>query len=247
MNRKVDDVPAENSDDKNDSMFEGPSGEMSSTSTRARPFHITHDHNYCYGWAEMENPGFCFREYCLRQQEKDKEILNLRVIVEELQQKLRICETKLKAAQNKGLRFGDLNSDKTVHNLTGIPTIEAFNKLFAFVKGNTKKVSYWRGPSQSARKLRNTISTPKKFGPKRILSEKDEFLITLMKIRLGSTTADFSQGFRVSFTTVSNTFTTWIKLLAKELKCLIHNPSLDVVKKTLPQKFRKPGYSNVRH
>jgi len=34
--------------------------------------------------------------------------------------------------------------------------------------------------------------------------------------------------------------------LASELKCLIYNPSMEVVKKTLPKKFKKPGYCKVR-
>jgi len=64
---------------------------------------------------------------------------------------------------------------------------------------------------------------------------------------LGSTNADLGQRFGVSATTVTNIFTTWIKLLASELGCMVYNPSLDVVKKTLPNKFNKPGYLRVRH
>ena len=71
--------------------------------------------------------------------------------------------------------------------------------------------------------------------------------MTLMKLRLGSTSYDLGQRFGVSTALVSNVFTTWIKALASELSCLVYNPSIDVVKKTLPKKFRKPGYSNVRH
>ena len=80
-----------------------------------------------------------------------------------------------------------------------------------------------------------------------MLSQKDEFLLTLMKLRLGSTSADLAQRFGIGTTTVSNVFTTWIKILSKELGFLVYNPSKDVVKKTLPAKFKKPGYSNVRH
>ena len=81
-----------------------------------------------------------------------------------------------------------------------------------------------------------------------MLSQKDEFLLTLMKLRLGSTSADLVQRFGIGTTTVSNVFTTWIKILSKELGFLVYNPSKDVVKiQTLPAKFKKPGYSNVRH
>ena len=86
----------------------------------------------------------------------------------------------------------------------------------------------------------------KKFGPERELTEKDGFLFTMMKLRLGSTNADLAQRFAVSATTVTNIFTTWVKLLASELGCLIYKPSYEVFRKTLPKKFHKPGYSKVR-
>ena len=69
----------------------------------------------------------------------------------------------------------------------------------------------------------------------------------MMKLCLGSTNADLAQTFGVSITSVSNTFTTWIKVLANQLRCMVYNPPIDVVKKILPKKFRKPGYSKVRH
>lgn len=97
------------------------------------------------------------------------------------------------------------------------------------------------------KKEETSKKTPNKFGPKRALSEKDEFLLTLMKLRLGSTKADLAQRFGISTTNVTNVVTTWVKILASELKCLVYNPSIDVVKATLPAKFKKPGYSNVRH
>ena len=131
--------------------------------------------------------------------------------------------------------------------LTGIPTRAAFDALFDMVKKNVKKLRYWTGPVKSTRKGRNFKKSPKKFGPKRELTEKDEFLLTMMKLRLGSTNADLAQRFAVSATTVTNIFTTWVKLLASELGCLIYNPSYEVFRKTLPKKFHKPGYSKVRH
>lgn len=106
---------------------------------------------------------------------------------------------------------------------------------------------YWSGPKKTSRKGRNFRKSPKTFGPKRPLSQKDEFLLTLMKLRLGSTNADLEQRFDISSTTVSTIFNTWVKILASELKCLIYNPSMEVVKKTLPQKFKRPGYCKVCH
>ncbi|XP_020900620.1 uncharacterized protein LOC110239252 [Exaiptasia diaphana] len=71
--------------------------------------------------------------------------------------------------------------------------------------------------------------------------------MALMKLRLGSTNADLAQRFGASPTTISHAFTTWVKVLARELACLVYNPSIAVFKKTLPEKFQKPGYYNLRH
>ena len=38
-----------------------------------------------------------------------------------------------------------------------------------------------------------------------------------------------------------------MQFLVKELKCLIHNPSKDVVLKHLPEKFNNGKYESVRH
>ena len=78
-----------------------------------------------------------------------------------------------------------------------------------------------------------------------MLSQKDEYLLTLMKLRLGSSSADLAQRFGIGTATVCNVITTWIKILSIELGFLVFNPSKDVFKKTLPAKFKKPGYSNV--
>jgi len=102
------------------------------------------------------------------------------------------------------------------------------------VNKNVKKLKYWTGPVKSTRKGRNFKKSPKTFGQKRELTEKMNFI-------------DLAQRYAVSATIVTNIFTTWVKLLASELGCLIYNPSYEVFRKTLPKKFHKPGYSEVRH
>ena len=226
----------------------GDFGPNTNDNKQSNKSHIFSDHGYCYGWQEMAKPDFCFKENCLKEKHaKAEELRKLRDYINELEQKLEQCRSKIKANENKGLRYTDLRKDATVRQLTGIPTRGAFDKLFCLVNKNVKKVNFWVGPTRSVKKGRNFKRTPKKFGPQRVLSKKDEFLLTLMKLRLGSTSADLAQRFGIGTTTVSNVFTTWIKILSKELGFLVYNPSKDVVKKTLPAKFKKPGYSNVRH
>ena len=49
--------------------------------------------------------------------------------------------------------------------------------------------------------------------PKKSLNVEDEFLLVLMKLRLGLTNVDLSIRFKVCEATVSKLFTTWINYL----------------------------------
>ena len=91
-----------------------------------------------------------------------------------------------------------MKTDKEVNLLTGIPTKAAFDALFDMVKKNVKKLRYWTDPVKSTRKGRNFKKSPKKFGQKRKLTEKDEFLLSIMKLHLRSTNADLAQTFLLS-------------------------------------------------
>ena len=70
-----------------------------------------------------------------------------------------------------------MKTAKEVKRLTGSPTRAAFDALFDMVKKNVKKLRYWTGPVKSTRKGRNFQKSRKKFGPKREITEKDEFFI----------------------------------------------------------------------
>ena len=53
--------------------------------------------------------------------------------------------------------------------------------------------------------------TPKKSGPRRLLSVKVELILTLMKLRLVSVNADLAVRFQISETTVSKVINTWVR------------------------------------
>ena len=78
-----------------------------------------------------------------------------------------------------------------------------------------------------------------KSGPKRKLSLEQEFLLVLMKLRLGLMVEDLAFRFQISAGKVSQIFITWIKLMSKELAVLIIWPSSFQIKATLPLCFKK--------
>ena len=103
------------------------------------------------------------------------------LLVQELQEQPKKAENELKILKEKvkkiggkkGLKCGDLKTDKEVNLLTGIPTRAAFDALFEMVKKNVKKLRYWTGPVKSSRKGRHFKKSPKKFGrPKKATYRK---------------------------------------------------------------------------
>ena len=79
---------------------------------------------------------------------------------------------------------------------------------------------------------------PKRFGPARKLCTKDEMLLCLMKQRLGLTLQDLANQFKVSPSTASSVFTSWVKGLSTVLRTLIFMPDKESLVNTKPQRFK---------
>lgn len=135
----------------------------------------------------------------------------------------------------------------TMKTFTGIPSKAALDAIYKLLEIKASQITYWHGASHISTKRREFVLSPKTFGPPRSLSSKDEFVLTLMKLRLGSINADLADSFGVSESTVGKIINTREPFLANELKCLIHNPPKEVAIENLPTKFRGPKYRNVRH
>ena len=73
---------------------------------------------------------------------------------------------------------------------------ETFDKFFAYIKPLVKRK--WRGPSVKSSIVRHFKNSPKKIGPKLKPSGREEFLLCLMKIRLGFLHEDLANRFLIS-------------------------------------------------
>lgn len=146
----------------------------------------------------------------------------------ELKRKMASLEKKLES-QEKRLQdhmFGSLsdfilNDDKHTHFYTGLPSASVFFTLLTYL------ASIW-----------NASST--------ILTLPEQFLVVLMKLRLGLTHQDLAFRFRVSCGTVSNIFHEWLNVMAKELQCLVRWPSRKEIRRNLPTLFKTTGFQQVR-
>ena len=74
-------------------------------------------------------------------------------------------------------------------------------------------------------------------GPNRRLISKYEFLLTLMKLRLGLLNSDLCNRFFISEGTCTNVFTNWIKAMSACLKPAIVMPDQGTVNITAPKRF----------
>ena len=130
-----------------------------------------------------------------------------------------------------------LKTDKDVNFYTGIKTRELFDKILEFTKPIVRRK--WRGPSFKSTIVRSFKKSPKKIGPKPKLSCREEFLLCLMKIRLGLLHEDLANRFGISKTLVSRIFSTWVKATASVLKSFVFIPDMEKIAASRPKKFHK--------
>lgn len=133
------------------------------------------------------------------------------------------------------------DNDKMFKFYTGI-SYGHFEIIWELLGDAKYKLSYWN------RDNLDTEKTPKKkTGPNRKVSPKEEFFLTLVRLRLGCLTEDLAYRFGISTSHVSTIVITWIQFLYKTFKDLepLLFPALkDIPKFTIPKSFKK--FLNVR-
>ena len=97
---------------------------------------------------------------------------------------------------------------------------------------------YWKGERQTTEPSSSKL-VEERLGPQRKLSLEQEFLLTLMKLRLGMVNGVLAWMFGVSPDLVSQIFFTWVRLVSLDLAFMIKWPSRVELRKNLPDVFRK--------
>lgn len=153
---------------------------------------------------------------------------------EELQIKVDDLLTQGHKKHSQTNRF--ISSNRKVKLNTGFPNRVTFDALYQHLSVNVKKMRYWAGSKKHTitKVPRKFCSSPNKFGPNRKLRGKEEFLLVLMKLRLGLTNVFLCDLFSISVGTCSQILNTWIRFLATELRPLVFWPERDAVRKMLP-------------
>lgn len=126
---------------------------------------------------------------------------------------------KLKNDEKKIInRF--ISNDNKVRLNTGIRNRATLDNLYNHLSPELKGMRYWAGSKKvvSCKIPRRFSKSPKKPGPQRKLSGKEEMVLVLMKLRIGVTNAFLYDVFGVSGGTCSQILNTWVRFLAKELQ-----------------------------
>lgn len=123
-------------------------------------------------------------------------------------------------------------NDDDVSFFVGFANYEIMVFCFNLLKDQAHKLNYGGKVNDDPNRLR-------KPGPKRKLSLWQEFTLVCMKLRLGLFEKDLAERFRISVSTVSDIYRTWVKFMRVELEPICINwPSKDQLFEYMPPVFK---------
>ena len=148
-------------------------------------------------------------------------------IVRELQEKVTSLEKENLKLKERLITLEDIQtSEKLCSFYTGFPNYGTFKALFDYLKDAAATKRNWRG-----RETANTSHFSDRFqtkpGPDSKLTLEEEFLIVMMRLKVGLFQKDLAHRFGISEATVSRLFTSWINLMYLELKDLCEMPDCE--------------------
>ena len=141
---------------------------------------------------------------------------------------------------NKNLRHQRYSEiilcDKDVSFYTGLSTRAVFDKLHSFISPYVNR--RWTGVRSILKNVRK-FSGRSRYGPDRKLTSKCEFMLMLIKLRLGLLNGDLAKRFNISQCLVSRIFLAWLRASSSVLKSLVYIPDEETLISTKPERFRK--------
>ena len=162
-----------------------------------------------------------------------------------LKQKRTKVAARTNVFKSSDFTWTKIKTDKKMNYYTGISSVLIFNTIFSLIQPYLSKVRYWRGTKVA----KSWSKVQRSFRPssRKVLSQRDEFLLTLMRLKLGLQNEDLADRFGVSSTVCSNTFITMIRLLAKLLgDALVVWLPREPIYQHMPEHFKKAGHSKCR-
>ena len=154
-------------------------------------------------------------------------ILELNHTIERLTKQVNQLNHQLQEFRFDIDNFKDSASDISFY--TGFSDYETLMLCYSIVEESSKNLNYGSYVKQT---------DGGKIGRRRKLSNFQEFIMVLVKLRLGLFNRDLAYRFKVSENTVSLIFRTWIRFLRVELEPLICLPPREVLRQHMPPIFK---------
>ncbi|XP_046864361.1 uncharacterized protein LOC124458378 [Xenia sp. Carnegie-2017] len=183
----------------------------------------------------------CFckaKDHVLLLQDVKKQIIEEQIFLESellrLTKLLEITKSNLARQQQRQSRF-DIDkyksSDSDIEFYTGLSNYKMLTFCFNLVEESRIDIN---GDNTDDTQIRRP-----KLGRPRALSCYEEYILVLMRLRLGLFEKDLAHRFGVAVGTVSNIIRKWIKLLRAKLGSLIRMPERDTIKYYSPPAFKQ--------
>ena len=133
------------------------------------------------------------------------------------------------------------NDNAAVKFYTGFPNFGSLNAVFEYFEPKLERMQYWRGPKSTRNPdpSYQQTRTSSKPGPSRSLSHLEEFILVLMRLRVGLFMNDLADRFGISIGHASKIFTTWINFLFHELPLLFPFQSQKRIRNNMPEQFKE--------
>ncbi|XP_052224775.1 uncharacterized protein LOC127840402 [Dreissena polymorpha] len=128
-----------------------------------------------------------------------------------------------------------LQTNDDVNFYTGIKSWNIFSKFHKVISPLVNR--RWNGVVSVIKNVRR-FSEKTRSGPERKLSSKSEFLLMLMKLRLGTLNKDLAKRFGISEALFSRIFFAWLRASYLVLRSLVYIPEQDALIATKTQRFR---------
>lgn len=135
-----------------------------------------------------------------------------------------------------------LKSNESVKFYTGIPALSCFMLLVNTLLLYAGKMKYWNKNKRQKSYYQNDPEKEKP-GRKRNVGLKEEFILVLLRLKLGLMERHVADIFAVSVSTVRWIYMTWVRFLALTFTgSLLRWPSKEEIKTHMPNSFSKyPG------
>jgi len=146
-------------------------------------------------------------------------------------------------------KFLVMDNNEAMNFYTGFPSIEVFESVFTFLNpgDNGENIRYKSSASNAYidAPIETPIENSGKPGKPRALKPKEEFFLTLCRLRQGFAEEHISHLYGIHQSTVSRIVSSWINFMFLKFSKISIWPSRELVDKHMPEAFREK-YPNTK-